>query len=278
MSLRPNLEIPTLGGKYLWSDIHLLGGWRIQRNFLTGHCRLIDQRDTRKAWGSFEHCRARLDQYQQELGLKFSSDHLYLLLHGLGRHKNSMARVTDHIKKLGLPAICLNYPSTFQSLDSHADDIEQLLNNLDGIKSVSFIGHSLGGLVARALLSENNSWRQKITARHLIMIGTPNEGARIADMMGGLKLFQAIAGPSGQDVRPFRVSQLPPPDIPTLVIAGGRGTKTGFNPIFGEDNDGIVTVAETKLAGMTDFKLVRVIHTVIMDHPDSLSAITDFIK
>ncbi len=272
-----NLNIPTLGGKYLWADVHLLAGWRIQKNILTGHFRLLDDTDKRRAWGTYENCQKKLGTFKQDLDLKFSNDHIFLLLHGLGRTKSSMAKTEKFLTDQGYLAYCLNYPSTFQALENHADDVEQLLDNLDGVTSVSFIGHSLGGLVARELLSRTEGWRQRITARQLIMLGTPNNGARIADMMSGIKLLKLLTGPSVQDARPFKAQQLPCPDIPTLVIAGGRGTKTGFNPLLGEDNDGIVTVSETKLDGMSDFKLVKGIHTTLMNRPETLQALSDFI-
>jgi len=273
-----NLDFPTLGGKYLWADIYLLGDWRIQRNILTDHFRLLDDGNKRRAWGNYEHCRKTLKIFKQKSNLTFPDKHIFLILHGLARHSNSMSKLTRKLREKNFAAYNLNYPSTFQSIESHGEYLEQLLNGLDGVTSVSFIGHSLGGLVARCLLSDKNGWRKKINARHLITLGTPNNGARIADMMSGLKLFHTIAGPSGQDLRPYNMQNLPEPDIPTLVIAGGRGTRAGFNPLFGEDNDGIVTVNETKIDSMHDFKCVKVIHTTIMDHPESFQAILDFIR
>lgn len=272
-----NLETPTMGGKYFWADIFLLADWRIQKNILTSHYRLLDEGNKRRAWGSYAHCLEKLGDFKAELKIAFPDPHIFLLLHGLGRHRNTLVKPEKFLRDHGFAAYSLNYPSTFQSVESHADGLEYLLNGLDGVTSVSFIGHSLGGLIARELLSRKDGWRKKIAARQLIMLGTPNNGSRIADMMSEFKLFHTIAGPSGQDVRPYNIQKLPAPDIPTYVIAGGRGTKTGFNPLLGEDNDGIVTVSETKIDGMNDFRLVNVIHTTIMDHPMTLQAILDFI-
>ncbi|MBL4801657.1 MAG: alpha/beta hydrolase [Emcibacter sp.] len=273
-----NLDIPTLGGKFLWADIHLLAGWRIQRNILSNHYRLLDDKNKRRAWGNQGHCQKKLDEFKVGLNLSFPKSHIFLLLHGLGRHSNSMKKPEKFLRQHDFAAYALNYPSTFQSVEQHADGLELLLNNLDGVTSVSFIGHSLGGLVAWELLSRKEGWRKRTTARHLIMMGTPNNGARISDIMSSLKLFRAIAGPSAQDLLPYRRQNLTSPDIPTCIITGGRGTKAGFNPLLGEDNDGIVTVNETKVDGMTSFTLINNIHTTLMNHPKSLQALLDFIK
>ena len=56
-----NLEGPTFGGKQLWTDELVFHEWRVQRNTLSGHCRLLDDKNFRKAWGSFEHCRKQLE-------------------------------------------------------------------------------------------------------------------------------------------------------------------------------------------------------------------------
>ncbi|MGB0330618.1 MAG: hypothetical protein ACPGPE_02230, partial [Planctomycetota bacterium] len=48
----PNLALPTLGGSQLWADLAVEGGWRVQRHVWTGHARLLDRDDVRRAWGS----------------------------------------------------------------------------------------------------------------------------------------------------------------------------------------------------------------------------------
>ena len=51
-----NLLARTLGGKQFWTDELVHGSWRIQRNVLSDHYRLLDPNNTRRAWGSWEHC------------------------------------------------------------------------------------------------------------------------------------------------------------------------------------------------------------------------------
>ena len=45
-----NLPFPTFGGKQIWADQFVCAGWRIQRNHYTGHHRLLDPNNFRRAW------------------------------------------------------------------------------------------------------------------------------------------------------------------------------------------------------------------------------------
>ena len=59
----PNLPLPTLGGRQLWADLHLEGGWRIQKNAVTGRHRLLDRHNIRRAWGTRGECDLALDAF-----------------------------------------------------------------------------------------------------------------------------------------------------------------------------------------------------------------------
>ncbi len=48
----PNIKTGTKGGEVFWSTLASHGGWRIQQNLFTRHCRLLDPFNNRIAWGS----------------------------------------------------------------------------------------------------------------------------------------------------------------------------------------------------------------------------------
>ena len=60
-SPRPNLPLPTLGGKQVWADLAWRGGWRLQENALTGHARVLDPGEVRRAWGPLADCREHFE-------------------------------------------------------------------------------------------------------------------------------------------------------------------------------------------------------------------------
>ena len=266
-------EIKNLGGPYVWTDVFLQGNYHIQKNVNTGRYRLLDSDRRRLLLSGYDACKEKLDQ----INPSFESNHLVLLIHGLGRHAGIMDKPKKVLRKAGYSAHSLNYATLFESIEGHADQFIHLLENLKGIKKISFVTHSLGGLVAREILSRALVWNGA-TAHKLVMMGTPNKGAQIAEFFNRMKTYQFISGPSGQDVRPSgKPKDLPEPAIPMLIIAGGLGNDIGFNPLLHGDNDGIVTVAETRLDSPHEFKLVKIIHTTIMDHKDSISAMLKFL-
>lgn len=267
-------EIRNLGGAYVWTDVALQGNYHIQRNVNTGRYRLLDGDRRRILLGSYDTCKQTLD----ELNPVFENEHLVLLIHGLGRHAGIMDKPKKALRDAGFAAHSLNYATLFEGVADHAGHFSHLLEQLKGIKKVSFVTHSLGGLVAREILSRSLVWNG-VTAHKLVMMGTPNKGAQIAEFLGRLKTYQFISGQSGQDVRPTQlVTELAEPPIPTLIIAGGLGNDIGFNPLLAGDNDGIVSVAETRLDTPHEFKLVKIVHTTIMDHRESIEATLEFLS
>jgi len=47
----PNIPFPTMGGQSMWDTLFERYGWKVQRHKLTGHVRILDDHDIRRAWG-----------------------------------------------------------------------------------------------------------------------------------------------------------------------------------------------------------------------------------
>ena len=161
-----------------------------------------------------------------------------------------------------------NTHATRQSLEDHADQVEQLLDRLEGARRVSFVTHSMGGIVARVLLSRQaGDWRERIDVNRLVMIATPNKGAELATRLDQLPAFRAFAGPSLTALRSERHDNIPKPSVPFGIVAGARGNGRGFNPLLPGEDDMTVTVDSTRLEGAEDFWVVNAVHTFIQVQP-----------
>lgn len=275
---RPYLPLPTFGGKQLWADEFVCAGHRIQQNVVSGHHRLLDADDVRITWGTFEHCRDHFERIAAQRALVEPGRHLVLLLHGIFRSKDSWGPMTRALRRAGYDAEPVNYPSTRRTLDEHAAQVERILDRADHVKTVSFVCHSMGGIVARVLLGRNGAWRQRIHANRLVMIATPNQGAEIAEQLSALPIFPATAGPSARMLHRDKIRDIPVPDIPFGVIAGSRGTPAGYNPLLPGDDDMTVTVASTHLDGAEDELVVRATHTFVMIKPEVVIATLRYLK
>lgn len=55
-----NIPFPTAGGKVFWEDLEHIGAYRLQKNVITHHCRILNEENIRVAWGEEGPMRAKL--------------------------------------------------------------------------------------------------------------------------------------------------------------------------------------------------------------------------
>jgi hypothetical protein len=273
------LVVPTLGGRQLWGDEYVYAGYRIQRNVVTQTHRLLDPRDMRLAGGSFEDCQGVFEQLRDARGITLASDHLVLLLHGYLRSKDVWNPMTRFLSSHGYEAWALNYPSSRQSLEEHAVQVEAVLDRVEGIQTVSIVSHSMGGMVARVLLSREGRWMRRLMLNRLVMIGTPNQGAELAEHVLSVPGLEALCGPSLGQLNRDQARQLPQPTIPFGLIAGAKGDGRGWNPLLPGDDDMVVSLGSVRLPGCEDSWIIQgAMHTFIHQRPDVIRGVERYLR
>ena len=183
--------MPTWGGKQFWSDELFFHQWRIQRNALTGHCRLLDEHDLRHAWGTYDQCQAVLEQIKRQQRLPRMSGKAVVVLHGLVRSRSAMDSLCRYLRERGgYQVFNLSYASTQCDIAQHARSLRHVINHLDGIEEINFVGHSMGNIVIRHYLgdlarqqpgkqsvSEAAADRRAVVRFHrCVMLSPPNHG------------------------------------------------------------------------------------------------------
>jgi hypothetical protein len=274
----PNLALPTLGARQFWADVFWFADWRIQENVLSGHHRLLDDQDRRRAWGSREACRAVFERERLELRLAPEAEHLVLLLHGLARDRTVWEPMQRALLEAGYDVAALAYPSTRRSISEHAAQLSELLGNLDGLTQVSFVTHSLGALVVRAAMQNDVAWMDRLPPHRVVMLAPPSRGSSLAQALVDFSPFALIAGPAGQELARQELADLAAPPCEFGIIAAGRGDEHGFNPWLEGDDDGVVAVEETRLAGAKDFLLLESLHTFVMKDAEAIAATLSFLS
>lgn len=278
----PNLQIPTLGGKQFWTDHRWRQGWKIQRNALTKHWRLIDDKRIRHAWGTREACQKVLDA--KVPSNRLPSTKVIFLLHGLMRSSDSMKPLGRKLQEsIDCTIATFEYASTRASISEHAAAFEEVVMGLPENSELTFIGHSMGNIVVRHAIGNwmrANNQAQLDRIEQVIMLGPPNQGASIARQLSKVGLFEWVAGEGGLELGPkweqFE-SKLAIPHCAFGIIAGRLSDKTPQNPLVGGQSDFVVSVEETRLAGATDTLEVPRLHSFLMDDAVVQQAVVNFV-
>ncbi len=125
----------------------------------------------------------------------------------------------------------------------------------------------MGGLVIRAYLKRHRPSR----LGRVVMLGTPNQGSEIADMLKNFAPYRWLYGPAGQQLITEQTSVRDlfiPVDYDLGIIAGNRPFDLFCSWVIGRGktdkaNDGKVSVASTRLDGMSDHIVLPTNHTVM---------------
>lgn len=179
----------------------------------------------------------------------------------MGRTRFSMAVAALHLRRLGWRTVSIGYPSRRLPIEQLARRVAARLPEPRGGR-VHFLTHSLGGIVVRAIARDVRPGR----LGRAVMLGPPNAGSAVAGRLRGRLLFRHVFGPTGQqlaagdDALPARLG---PVDFEVGVIAGDLGLGP-FGGWLDGPHDGFVTVAETRVEGMTDHIVMPRPHTTIM--------------
>ena len=250
-----NAVTPTLGGRQFWADELFFHDWHIQRNVFTGHYRLLDGSNLRHAWGTFDECCAKLTQIRNERRLPPMSGPAVVVLHGLFRSAASMSQMAASCASRAATRFSTSTIPPRAAVADHAQSLAKVIASLEGIEEINFVAHSLGNLVVRHYLGDHTNVEAGVLPDprigRMVMLGPPNQGAEMAEALGRYRLFHIVAGQSasqlGRDWEQLE-AQLVTPACPFGILAGGRGTEKGYNPLLGRDNDMVVSV-ESHAAG-----------------------------
>ena len=267
-----NLETPTAGGQQWWTDLRFREGYRLQRNALSQHHRLLDPRGVRVAWGDRASCLATLDRRRPWTTSDDDGRTVTVLLHGLMRSHHCMKPLAKRIGDTEHPqTFAFEYASTRAKVPEHADALQQVLSDWPPSWRIRFIGHSMGNIVVRHWITDRqraiDSEGLLSRCESMVMLGPPNQGSAIAKRVQQTGLFSIIAGSGGMQMGPTFdeiAEDLAAPPFPFSIVAGDLSHWPVQNPLLDGPNDLLVLVDETRLEGAAHFDVVPVPHATLM--------------
>jgi hypothetical protein len=261
------LSSQTLGGVQLWCDLACLHGWRIQRHAWTNHHRLLDPANKRLVSGSLAACQAEFERIKQTERLEPIRGRVVLLLHGLAGFRVTMQPLARRLEQAGFAVANLSYPSTRASLAEHARTLARIVEQMPEAEQLNFVAHSMGNIVVRHYLADQVA-AGALDPRlgRFVMLAPPNHGAERAQTFGDTHAFALVLGKSGVQLGPgwpALARYLGTPPCEFGIVAGGRAGGRGYSQNILGDDDGMLSVATTRLAGARDFAIVPVRHAFV---------------
>ena len=178
-----------------------------------------------------------------------------VLIHGIWMPGLEMSLLARRLRQCGFRTYLFSYPSIRCDLVRNAARLQQFVQGIDE-PVVHFVAHSLGGLLVRQFFHDFPEQRHG----RVVTLGTPHTGSEVARRMGSNPFGKMLLGKSYKhglrgDVPPWTG----PREIG--VIAGnfslGLGRLTGS---LSGPNDGEVSVEESRLAGMTAYRVFAINH------------------
>ena len=179
-----------------------------------------------------------------------------------------------------LAKLNLDYASRKKPLEALAEDIHPPIaafaQQCDS--AVHFVAHSMGGLLARLYIANHRPAR----LARVVMLGSPNGGSEVADLLMDLSIYRALFGPAGLQLSTAQhpvLAELPPPDYAVGIIAGCRTiAPIASLLVLPRPNDGRVSVESSKLVDMTDHVIVKASHTGLPRHPAAIEQSIAFLR
>jgi len=212
-----------------------------------------------------------------------------VLLHGLGLAGWAMARLESSLRAKGYRTINLTYPSRSLPIEQLAAEWLPAQLRSRGVAAASrvhYVTHSMGGIVLRAWLREEiqkNGGRPPATLGRVVMLAPPNQGSAVADRLRRFPPFRWFTGVNGARLG-TGADSLPralgpwPAGVDLGVIAGNRTLNPLFSAWLEGPNDGKVSVASTRLAGLRDHLVLPHSHTWLQWRADTARAVGHFLQ
>ncbi|HEY4415829.1 MAG TPA: alpha/beta fold hydrolase, partial [Verrucomicrobiae bacterium] len=203
-----------------------------------------------------------------------------ILLHGLCRTSRSMEPMARALTQAGYQVRNIDYPSRTATVAQLAESVigpVVAAGQHNGVTQIHFVTHSLGGILVRYYLAHH-----AITnLGRVVMLGPPNQGSEVVDMLRGWWLFKKLNGPAGNELGTDPgsiVNQLGSANFCVGIIAGNRSINWINSLLIPGCDDGKVSVEKTKLAGMTDWIELATSHPFIMRNSTAMAQTISFLR
>jgi pimeloyl-ACP methyl ester carboxylesterase len=195
-----------------------------------------------------------------------------VLVHGIWMNGLDMALLGRRLRAAGFSTTHFSYHSISDSIDANSLRLHELLAGIVD-SEVHVVAHSLGGLLVRHLLARCPD----DISGSIVTLGTPHQGSQVAAKLRHSKFGSRLLGKSVE----ILVGSLPAIRYRQQfgVIAGSK--PLGIGMLLGsleKPHDGTVMLSESKLEGMSDYRVMRTNHMGLLFSRQVAEEVIRFLK
>ena len=201
---------------------------------------------------------------------------LVILLHGLWRSYLSMEKLAEHLNEEGFEVLNIPYPSFRLSMEEIVTRIHEELERVDTGKTLHFVTHSLGGVLARYFVDRHPQYAYG----RAVMLAPPHQGSQVVDWLEGSVLL-SLLGPAGVSLSSESMQSQKGKDAAVLDVLVFMGTKRRIpwlHHLLDDQNDGIVSVSSCILRDDWIYRTIDGDHTLIMQEGEVIEQTSQFLK
>jgi hypothetical protein len=189
-----------------------------------------------------------------------------------------MEKIATTLQASGYAVWNEGYPSLsepIETLSQQTIDAALMFCREQSAQSINFVTHSLGGILLRHYLQTNSIDELD----KVVMLSPPNHGSEVVDKYQENWLFRTVMGPAFLQLSTDgMVNELQPITGTIGIITGNESSDPWFSGAIPGPDDGKVSVESAKLTEMTDFLIVPVGHTFIMDDLKVIEQLQRFLR
>lgn len=205
----------------------------------------------------------------------FEREPSVVLVHGLWFPGCIMAVMARRLRRQGFSVCIFSYPSVRSDLTANAARLSRFLDTLEA-DTVHLVGHSLGGILIRALFQLHPQQKPG----RLVTLGTPHGGSRVAAHLSQYVFWRRVMGKGIAQLLAATPQQWAPPPRDTGAICGTRSFGIGRFLVrhLPRPNDGLLTVKESAYPAAHEHLALPVSHTGMLFSRTVAYQIASFLK
>ena len=240
-----NFPFFTFGGLFYRTDKYSYAGWRIQKFLWTNRCRLLDPWQIRRASGSFDVCKHRLEEFVRAWEIPSPPKKAVVFLRGYFQTPYAFSALEKELSA-DFEILHFSAPLTRRKPEEIVEALKEYLNARPDIGELNFVATGVGGEVLRMLLAADAALAGK-TARSLF-VAAPAKGYGCLESKKDSKFFKFFFGACFDLLVPSRAAgTVPPMKGEFAELFGGKDAEKGFLPWLKGDNDGVLRTDEAQL-------------------------------